>query len=203
LLALFGTLSMQGGPILWVSHHRLHHAHSDTEADPHDSNRGFWWSHWGWMFFMPKERLDFDHYARFAKDLARDPIYRFLNDQMVPLQVAFAALLYVLGGWPFVLWGVFVRLVLVYHCTWLVNSACHTWGYQSHDSRDHSTNLWWVALVVYGEGWHNNHHAEPRSARHGFAWWEFDPTWWTIRLLRGLGIARNVQLPLEAHGRRV
>ncbi|MBW4699645.1 MAG: fatty acid desaturase [Aphanocapsa lilacina HA4352-LM1] len=194
-LALLGTLCLQGGPILWVAHHRLHHAHSDTEADPHDSNRGFWWSHWGWMFYMPEERLNFDHYARYAKDLARDPVHRFLNRNMIPLQLAFAALLYLLGGWPFVLWGVFVRLVVVFHCTWLINSACHQWGYRSHQTDDHSTNLWWAAILAYGEGWHNNHHAMPRSARHGLAWWEIDVTWGVIWTLGKLGLARNVQLP--------
>ncbi|AGY59768.1 acyl-CoA desaturase [Gloeobacter kilaueensis] len=194
-LALLGTLSLQGGPIMWVAHHRVHHAHSDHEGDPHDSSRGFWWSHMGWLFFMPEERINFDHYSRYAKDLARDPVYRFLDRNMLALQLVLALGLYLLGGWDFVLWGIFVRLVLVFHCTWLINSACHQWGYRSHQTDDRSTNLWWAALLAYGEGWHNNHHAMPRSARHGLAWWEVDVTWYIIWTLSKLGLARNVQLP--------
>jgi stearoyl-CoA desaturase (delta-9 desaturase) len=194
-LALLGTLSLQGGPIDWIAHHRIHHAHSDTHRDPHDSNRGFWWSHMTWMIFIDEQRLGEEDCRRFAKDLARDPVYRFLNQYMLPLQFALAAVLYLLGGWPFVIYGIFLRLVLVFHCTWFVNSACHKWGYRTHAAGDRSTNLWWVALLVYGEGWHNNHHAFPRSARHGLAWWEVDLTWGTIWLLERVGLAKKVVLP--------
>jgi sn-1 stearoyl-lipid 9-desaturase len=194
-LALLGTLSMQGGPIHWVSNHRMHHAHSDTSSDPHDSNKGFWWSHMGWIFQMPEEHKRYEHYSRFAKDLARDPVYRFLNKYMLLLQFAFAGLLFLIGGWSFVVYGIFVRAVVVYHCTWLTNSACHKWGYRSHETSDHSTNLWWTAILTYGEGWHNNHHAMPRSARHGMAWWEIDMTYMVIWILEKLGLAKNLVLP--------
>jgi stearoyl-CoA desaturase (delta-9 desaturase) len=103
-------------------------------------------------------------------------------------------LLYAIGGWPFVVWGVFVRLVAVFHCTWFVNSATHKFGYRTYDCGDLSTNCWWVALVTYGEGWHNNHHAFQYSARHGLQWWEIDITWMTIWLLQALGLARKVKL---------
>lgn len=103
-------------------------------------------------------------------------------------------LLYLLGGWPFVVWGIFFRLVLVYHCTWFVNSATHQFGYRTYESGDRSTNCWWVALVTYGEGWHNNHHAYPHSARHGMKWWEIDTTWIMIQVLRFLGLATKVRL---------
>jgi stearoyl-CoA desaturase (delta-9 desaturase) len=100
-----------------------------------------------------------------------------------------------MGGWPFVIWGIFVRLVLVFHSTWFVNSATHKFGYVSHESHDNSKNCWWVALLTFGEGWHNNHHAYQYSARHGLQWWEVDLTWMTIRLLQILGLATNIKLP--------
>jgi stearoyl-CoA desaturase (delta-9 desaturase) len=110
------------------------------------------------------------------------------------MQFVLAGALYLMGGWPFVIWGVFVRLVVVYHCTWFVNSATHKFGYRSYETTDMSTNCWWVALVTYGEGWHNNHHAFQHSARHGLKWWEFDITWIHIYLLQKLGLARKVKL---------
>jgi stearoyl-CoA desaturase (delta-9 desaturase) len=131
---------------------------------------------------------------RFTKDIADDPVYQFFQNYMVHIQVALGVLLLVLGGWPFVVWGIFVRVVAVYHCTWLVNSATHKFGYRTYESSDNSTNCWWVALLVYGEGWHNNHHAHQYSARHGMQWWEIDLTWMTIQLLQSLGLAWNVKL---------
>jgi stearoyl-CoA desaturase (delta-9 desaturase) len=115
--------------------------------------------------------------------------------------VALAGILYVSGevwggvGLSWLVWGVFVRTTLLLHTTWLVNSATHLWGYRSHATRDRSTNLWWVALLTMGEGWHNNHHAFPRSARHGLRWWEIDVTYWLIRLLGWVGLARQIHLP--------
>lgn len=190
-LAFCGTLACEGGVIDWVGMHRLHHLHSDQTADPHDSNRGFWWSHMGWMLREIPCRSQVD---RFTKDLHDDPFYQFLNTQFIPLQVLLGLGLYLLGGWPFVVWGVFVRLVAVFHCTWLVNSATHQFGYRTYESGDRSTNCWWVALLTYGEGWHNNHHAFQHSARHGLQWWEIDITWMTIQLLQTLGLATKVKL---------
>jgi stearoyl-CoA desaturase (delta-9 desaturase) len=192
LLVFFGTLSMQGGPLEWVGLHRHHHVHSDQERDHHDSGRGFWWSHMGWMFYDVPAMAETDRYTR---DISGDPVYQFFQRHFFWIQVAFGGLLYLLGGWPFVIWGVFVRLVVVYHCTWLVNSATHRFGYRSYNSGDRSTNCWWVALLTYGEGWHNNHHAFQYSARHGLAWWELDLTWATIALLQKLGLATQVKLP--------
>jgi stearoyl-CoA desaturase (delta-9 desaturase) len=186
-----GTLACQGGPIDWIGLHRMHHLHSDTELDPHDSNKGFWWSHLGWMVFhIPADQ----EVPRFTKDIADDPVYQFFQTYFIPIQVALGIILYLLGGWPFVVWGIFVRVVAMFHCTWLVNSATHKFGYQSHESGDFSRNCWWVALVTYGEGWHNNHHAYQYSARHGLAWWEIDVTWMTIQLLQTLGLAKKVKL---------
>jgi stearoyl-CoA desaturase (delta-9 desaturase) len=190
-LVFCGTLACQGGPIDWIGMHRIHHVHSDQELDPHDSNQGFWWSHMGWMLHHSPA---FAEVPRFTKDIADDPVYQFLQKNMVFIQVALGVVLLLLGGWSFVVWGIFVRLIFVWHCTWFVNSATHKFGYRTYESDDRSTNCWWVALLTYGEGWHNNHHAFQYSARHGLKWWEFDLTWITIQLLQVLGLATNVKL---------
>ncbi|MCU0526305.1 MAG: fatty acid desaturase [Elainella sp. Prado103] len=191
LLVFFGTLAMQGGPIWWVGLHRHHHLYSDQDVDHHDSCKGFWWSHMGWMLReVPAEQ----EIPRFTKDIANDRFYQFLDQYFFPIQIGFAVLLYLIGGLPFLFWGVFVRLVLVYHTTWLVNSATHKFGYRTYDSNDRSTNCWWVALLAYGEGWHNNHHAFQYSARHGLKWWEIDMTWMMVWLLKSVGLAWKVKL---------
>ncbi len=190
--AFCGALSCQGGVIDWVGLHRQHHQFSDQPLDPHDSNRGFWWSHIGWMCF---KNPDPEGIRRYTRDLNDDPVYEFFDRYFIPMQVVLGLVLFLLGGWPLVVWGVFFRLVFVFHCTWLVNSATHLFGYKSHASGDRSTNCWWVALLTYGEGWHNNHHAYQYSARHGLAWWEVDMTWMTIQLLQFLGLATKVRLP--------
>ena len=186
-----GTLACQGGPIQWVGLHRIHHLYSDQALDPHDSNKGFWWSHMGWMLWDIPADSDV---PRYTKDINQDPVYQFFQNYFVLIQIALGIVLYLIGGWPFVVWGIFVRIVVVFHCTWFVNSATHKFGYQTYDAKDHSKNCWWVALVTYGEGWHNNHHAYQYSARHGLKWWEIDLTWMTIRSLQILGLAKNVKL---------
>jgi stearoyl-CoA desaturase (delta-9 desaturase) len=132
--------------------------------------------------------------ARYAPDLARDPFYVWLNNwHWVPLTVS-GLILLAIGGPALVGWGLFVRVVLGWHATWAVNSATHMWGNRRFETRDDSRNLWWVALVTFGEGWHNNHHAHPASARHGLAWYEIDFTWMQIWLLKTLGVARQVKV---------
>jgi stearoyl-CoA desaturase (delta-9 desaturase) len=170
----------------------MHHKFSDTQEDPHDSNKGFWWSHIGGMMVDNPAKQEI---PRFTKDISDDPFYQFCDKYFIPIQVVLGLGLFALGGWSFVIWGVFVRLVLVFHFTWFVNSATHKFGYQSHESKDHSRNCWWVALLTFGEGWHNNHHAYQYSARHGLQWWEVDLTWMTIRLLNILGLASDIKLP--------
>ncbi|MCU0533258.1 MAG: acyl-CoA desaturase [Hydrococcus sp. Prado102] len=191
-LILCGTFACQGGPLYWIGGHRIHHKYSDTALDPHDSNRGFWWSHMGWMLF--KNPTFREELSRYTKDINEDWFYQFCEKYFIPIQVVLGLFLYWWGGWSFVIWGIFLRLVIVFHCTWFVNSATHKFGYQSHESNDHSKNCWWVALLTFGEGWHNNHHAYQYSARHGLQWWEIDTTWMTIRLLQILGLATNVKL---------
>jgi stearoyl-CoA desaturase (delta-9 desaturase) len=195
LLALFGVFAVQGGPIDWVATHRKHHAFVDADGDPHNSHRGMGWAHVEWLYRTNKDRLEPREYGRWAPDLMKDPVYRFLDRYPVAIQFALGLVLFLLGGWSFVVWGIFVRLVLLYHCTWLVNSAAHQVGYRNFKTGDRSTNSWVVALLAFGEGWHNNHHAFPYSARHGMRWFEFDLTWATIRVLRAVRIARNVKIP--------
>jgi stearoyl-CoA desaturase (delta-9 desaturase) len=194
-LSILGTLAIQGGPIQWVATHRAHHAHSDREGDPHDSNRGMAWAHMEWLYRRNTARLSQAEMARWAPDLVSDPVYRAMDRYAVWIQIALGAILLVAGGWPFLIWGLFARAVFTYHCTWLVNSASHAVGYRSFRTTDRSTNNWLVALISFGEGWHNNHHAFPFSARHGMRWFEFDPAWITIKVLAALKIARNVKLP--------
>lgn len=194
-LAILGTLALQGGPIEWVAQHRAHHANTDRDGDPHNSHRGMPWSHVEWLFRSNKDRIPPEERARWAPDLVKDPFYRTVERYHFPIQVAFALILFALGGWSWVIWGVFARLVFTYHCTWLVNSASHAVGYQTFRTGDRSTNNWWVAVLTFGEGWHNNHHAFPFSAKHGMRWFEFDPTYWTIKVMSWLRLARNVKLP--------
>jgi stearoyl-CoA desaturase (delta-9 desaturase) len=192
-IALVGALAMQGGPIFWVAGHRLHHAHTeDEDKDPYSARRGFWWSHMLWLFYPHPEFFDYEQYQRFAPDLARDPFYRWLNRYFILLQIPLAFLLYLLGGWSFVTYGVFLRAVLLWHSTWFINSVTHMWRYRTFETNDNSRNLWWAAILTYGEGWHNNHHAYPHIAKAGRSWWEIDITWWSIWLLKTLGLAKKV-----------
>jgi fatty-acid desaturase len=203
ILTVLGCLASQGGPSRWVAVHRIHHQHSDKDDDPHSPRHGIWWAHllW-WMPYAPAVD-DPVNYGRYVTDMTADPVHRFLDRfHMLPV-LALAGSLFVLGqlwagvGLSWLVWGMFVRTALLYHATWLVNSATHVWGYRSHETRDRSTNLWWVALVSLGEGWHNNHHAFPRSARHGLRWWELDVTYVLIRVLGLVGLAKHIQLPVK------
>ena len=189
-LATLGSLTAEGSPIDWVGMHRIHHKFSDTSDDPHDSNKGFWWSHMGWLMYAPPPQ---EQIRRFTGDLNGDPYYEFMQKFFLLPQFVLGVGLYLWGGWSFVVWGVFVRLVMVYHSTWLVNSATHKFGYRNFDSDDKSKNCWWVALMAYGEGWHNNHHAFPHSARHGLRWWEIDATWMAVKVLETLGLATQIR----------
>lgn len=195
LLAWIGSWSWQGGPIQWVATHRLHHQHSDEDTDPHSPRHGFFWAHTLWCMTYDPTFDDYDRYSQYAQDLARDPVHVFLERTTPLWQFVLAGLLWLWGGWPCVFWGVFVRLVYVYHITWLINSATHTWGSRDFETTDNSRNLWWVAFLSYGEGWHNNHHAYPRSARHGLTARQFDATWLVIRFLAALGLATDIRLP--------
>lgn len=194
-LTLCGVLALQGGPIKWVSTHRVHHAFADRPQDPHSPLRGFWWAHIGWLFEYDPLLDQPEKFVKFVPDLRRDPAQRFLERTNVLWTLALGGLLFAVGGLPWLVWGVFLRATIVYHGTWLVNSASHLWGYQSHQTNEGSRNNWWVALLSYGEGWHNNHHAFPHSAAHGLRWWEVDVTYAAIRLLGLLGLVKRIRLP--------
>ena len=196
VLTIIGCSSSEGGPIGWVADHRKHHAHSDEDDDVHSPNRSFGWAHMFWFVTPDVTSMHTPEYMqKWAPDLAADPVHAFLDRFHWVVPLLMFALLYALGGMPWLVWGGFVRSVLVLHTTWLVNSATHVWGYRTHATRDRSTNLWWVALLTYGEGWHNNHHAYQTSAAHGLRWWEFDMTYLMIRLMERLGIAYAVKVP--------
>lgn len=193
-LAICGTLTLEGGPIFWVATHRRHHQHSDSELDPHSPRVSGFWAHLGWIIFGEAAHNDTARNGRYAPDLARDPFYRWLTTyHWVPLTTLGFALLYI-GGWPLVNWAIFLRVVFGLHATWLINSATHMWGSRRFATDDDSRNIWWVALLTFGEGWHNNHHAHPVSARHGLAWYEFDFTWISLKLLRAVGLVWDVRV---------
>ncbi len=200
LLVAAGSLACQGGPVGWTAVHRMHHANADRPGDPHNARDSFWWAHMGWLFRQPPHKLDPAVRRRMANDLEQHGFYRWLDATFVFNALALGWLLGALGGWPWVFWGMFVRLTVVFHATWLVNSAAHTFGYRPFDTPDRSTNCWWVAWLTFGEGWHNTHHAHPSSARHGLGRWEFDAAYAAIRLLERVGLAWDVKLAAQAAG---
>ncbi len=208
LLALIGGLSGEGSALTWVANHRRHHLFSDKDGDPHSPHDGKWWSHMFW--FIPE--FGKQHYeglvSDYAPDLTKDPMMMFIHYMFLPSHLLLGGALLAAGwlGWDFhtgmsfLLWGMSARLIYVMHVTWFVNSASHIWGYRNYETSDNSRNLWWVGLLGFGEGWHNNHHAFQRMARQGHKWWEIDVTYWAICLLEKLGLAWNVvhEIPKNA-----
>jgi stearoyl-CoA desaturase (delta-9 desaturase) len=192
---LCGVLSLEGGQIDWVVTHRIHHAHTEQSGlDPHTPRDGKWWSHMGWILRGTAQQHSEEVMRRYAPDLMRDRFHVLVNKvYWIPL-VALGIALFAFGGWSMLFWGVFLRVTVNLHATWLVNSATHLWGKRRFKTTDDSTNLWWVALLTFGEGWHNNHHAHPRAARHGLAWYEIDLNWWGIRTMQLLGLAKDIKL---------
>jgi stearoyl-CoA desaturase (Delta-9 desaturase) len=192
--AVCGTLTLEGGPIFWVAIHRIHHQRSDQPGDPHSPREGAWWAHIGWILVGETKHNNTKLLGKYAPDLAKDPFYVWLTDYHWLPNVILGVILYAMGGLPFLLWAGFFRVVFGLHATWLVNSATHMWGARRFATRDDSRNNWWVALISFGEGWHNNHHAHPTSARHGLAWYELDPSWLQIKLLKMLGLAKSIHV---------
>ena len=192
-LVTCATLALEGGPTQWVTTHRIHHAHADRTGDPHTPREGGFWAHVGWILWGTAQNHGQATIARYVPDLIKDPYYRWLkNYYWIPV-IVLGALLLAFGGWGVLLWGVPLRIVVAFHATWLVNSATHLWGNTRFDTGDDSRNSWWVALLTFGEGWHNNHHAHPTSARHGVRWYEVDMNWLGIRALELLGLAYNIK----------
>jgi fatty-acid desaturase len=195
VLTTCGTLALEGGPIAWVATHRIHHQNADKEGDPHSPRDGGLWAHIGWIVTGKAMHNRSVELLPFVPELRKDRFHLWISKwHWVPLTVL-AVALFAIGGWPFLLWGIFLRTAVNLHATWLVNSATHMWGSQRFSTGDASTNNFWVALLTFGEGWHNNHHAAPQSARHGLAWYEFDLNWYGICALRWLRLAWDIKLP--------
>ena len=205
---------MQDTPARWVAVHRRHHEHADQQDDPHSPLVGFFWGHVGWMLAENQNLVRLGIYDRYAKDILRDPFYRRLERTLLyPLIVLGSWAVFFLSGFAgdllagatlpaaaqfgasLLIWGVFARIVLVWHITWSVNSLAHLWGYQNYATGEHSRNNWLVAILSSGEGWHNNHHADPRSVRHGHRGWEIDPIFGFVKLLQALGLAWDIHEP--------
>ena len=215
---IVGLCCMQDTPGKWVATHRFHHNHSDEQPDPHSPLVNFLWSHVGWLVVHNPGTNNIETYRKFAPDIFRDPFYLRLEKGLLPVWIYLVHLAIFFGvggviGWvaggpleglrfglSLLVWGVIVRTVIVWHITWSVNSLTHLFGYTTYDTGDHSRNNWFVALITVGEGWHNNHHHDPASGSNQHRWWEFDITYYEIKLLEMLGLATNVIPP--RHRRR-
>jgi fatty-acid desaturase len=200
-LVLIGCLGFQGRPFYWVGVHRLHHADPDGPLDPHTPRHGLAWSHIAWIV---RQNTGGKRRDRVIRDLLADRALSWINRWCPLIQVISVVAVYCIGsaahrfgvqtgGLSCLLWAVSARVVWAYHATWLVNSAAHRWGYTNFATKDDARNLWWVALITHGEGWHNNHHAHPNSARIGLRWFELDPTWWMVRVFEMTRLVRNVK----------
>lgn len=198
VFAVLGNSATQRGPLWWAAHHRKHHKHSDEEHDLHSPiKHGFWWSHMGWFTCDAAFKTDYN----MVKEWAKFPELKFLNryDILVPIILGvslfltgemlatFAPALETTGAQLFV-WGYCISTVLLAHGTFTINSLCHTWGKRRFNTTDDSRNNFWLALITLGEGWHNNHHRFPVSARQGFYWWELDISYYILKLMSKLGI---------------
>jgi stearoyl-CoA desaturase (delta-9 desaturase) len=194
-LTVCGTLALEGGPIAWVATHRLHHQNTDKEGDPHSPRDGGLWAHMGWIMTGKAMHNDAGELLAYVPDLRNNNFHVWISKWHWVPSVVLAVAILAMGGWSCLLWATFLRMVIGLHSTWLVNSATHMWGSQRFLTGDTSTNNFWVAMLSFGEGWHNNHHATPQSARHGLAWYEFDLNWYGIVALRTLGLAWDIKLP--------
>jgi stearoyl-CoA desaturase (delta-9 desaturase) len=190
VMAFLAQSSAQKGVLWWAAQHRQHHRHSDDEDDIHSPTRqGFWWSHIGWVL---SNRHDSYEPGRIA-DFAKYPELRWLDrNHWVPTTV-FAAAVLLAGGWPAFFWGYVLSTVLLYHCTFSINSLAHLFGTRRFDTPDDSRNNWWLALLTFGEGWHNNHHYVMASARQGYRWWEIDITYAVLKVLCLFGIVWDLR----------
>ena len=200
VFAICGMTAAQRGPLWWASHHRHHHLHADTDKDAHSPRAGFWRSHLGWFTEMRHFRTDYSRIPDFAR--YRELVFLNRFDAFVPILLfvalyfvgdAFAGAGYETSGWQFVIWGGCLSTVAVYHVTFCVNSVCHILGKRRYPGDEDSRNNWLVALLTFGEGWHNNHHRYPRAARQGFFWWEVDITYYLLCGLEKIGVIRDLQ----------
>lgn len=200
LLAVFGSMALQGSPNDWVATHRIHHAFCETDKDPHSPRHGTYWAHVGWVTVGTSQDNTEEVEKRFIPDLLKDKFLVALSKYWyMPIIIA-SAIMFAIGGFSMVLWGTFLTVTVGWHFTWFVNSVTHVWGSRRFETDDDSTNNGWVAAVSWGEGWHNNHHAHPSSARHGLTWREIDINWLQIKFLEKLGLAWKIkEFDLKAH----
>lgn len=197
LLAILGSMALQKGVISWITNHRIHHAFSESDGDPHTPNAGLFWSHIGWMLKGIGQDHPFEVCQRYSPDLCQDNFYlKFEKLNRVPAIIV-GILLFYFGGWGMLAWGVGVRTVLSWHFTWGVNSFGHRFGPQRFKTNDGSRNNFILGILTFGDGFHNNHHAFPTSARHGLVWYEFDLNFWQIKLLEKIGFIKNVKFPTQ------
>ena len=212
LLATLGVCSFQDSPARWVLVHRVHHQHSDHQPDPHTPHVSGYWAHMGWLFVDNRDLSTASAYDKYTRDLMRDPYYMWLQRGLnwvwvyVAHSLVFLAAGFGLGfllqpeavtyfAYQFFFWTVIMRTVYTWHVTWAINSAAHMWGYRNYETREDSRNNWLFAILTNGEGWHNNHHADPRSAQHGHRWWEVDITYISLAILEKVGIVKNLVRP--------
>lgn len=189
-LAFLAQTSGQKGALWWAAHHRDHHLYSDRKEDLHSPvHEGFWWSHLGWILSDEYDTYDPKRIA----DLVKYPELRWLDRLHLVPTVIYAVAIYLIGGWPAFVWGYLVATVALYHGTFLINSLAHIWGSRRFPTPDESRNNFWLALVTMGEGWHNNHHHFMSSVRQGIRWWEIDLTFYVLRILSVVGIARDLR----------
>jgi len=192
VLAVVGATAVQKGPLWWAAHHRDHHRFSDGPDDVHSPlEQGFWWSHVGWILSRRHDATKLDR----VKDLARYPELVWLDRFHLVPAVALAAGLLVAGGVPALLWGFFVSTVVLWHGTFVINSLAHVVGRQRYATGDGSRNSLALALVTFGEGWHNNHHFYPSAANQGFFWWEVDVSYALLRALQAVGLVKDLRTP--------
>lgn len=191
---MLGSMAVEGPALDWASIHIKHHANTDGEDDPHSPLHGFFHAHVGWFLNIYHAEPEI-----YGKWLLKDPLVMFMSRTFFVWAGLGLLIPFLLGGWTGLLWGGLVRMFLTHHVTWSVNSVCHTFGRRMFDTADQSRNHWLVGLLAFGEGWHNNHHAFPRSAFHGMRWWQFDLSAYIIRLLERIGLVWNVvRVPLES-----
>jgi fatty-acid desaturase len=208
-LAMLGTCSAQGAPAWWVAAHRMHHQFADKDRDPHTPREKFFWGHIGWITFQTGDMLHGRVKERYARDLLRDPFYVWLEKYwqfvaliswiVLPVTTLIIALLAGMDvhaalqlALSVLVWGVVARTVYVWHVSAFVNSVSHLWGYRNFETNDDSRNNLFVGYYAHGEGWHNNHHADPQAAMHGHRPWEIDPVFWVISLMGRLGLAKDI-----------
>ncbi len=193
LMAFGGTTAAQKGPLWWAAHHRDHHRFSDTDRDLHSPQRGFWWSHVGWILCERNSETKLDR----IKDFAKYPELRFLNkfDWLGPWTLGVVCFL--IAGWQGVVIGLLISTVVTWHATFCINSMAHVFGRRRYVTEDTSRNSALLAIITMGEGWHNNHHYYPVSARQGFYWWEWDPSFYILKALSWVGIVKDLKRPPE------